>query len=150
MKQLGVAEGELCSVATAYFPKASSAKFQPHSSKFLDISDHYMLLMRTLEHFAALTAGTTVRVTDGRQVYNLDVLEVGAKQLAAGQRDDSRGKAVDLSYTEISLDFESPKDQQKPPRLGATAAASSAVAAEAKEEMPKDEQKPPRLRAKGE
>ena len=26
--------------------------------------------------------------------------------MAAGQRDDSRGKAVDLSYTEISLDFE--------------------------------------------
>ena len=27
-----------------------------------------MLLMRTLEHFAALTAGTTVRVTDGKRV----------------------------------------------------------------------------------
>lgn len=93
MSQLKLKEGDQCAVATSCFPTAVHAKFQPHSSDFLDVSDHYMLLMRTLENFAALTAGSTVRVTDGKRVYSLDVIEVKGKE---GARDDSNGRAVDL------------------------------------------------------
>ena len=94
MKQLNLKEGDQCAVATACFPSAVFAKFRPHSSDFLDVADHYSLLMRTLENFAALTAGSTVRVTDGKRVYSLDVIEVKGKE---GARDDSNGRAVDLS-----------------------------------------------------
>ena len=130
MKQLSLCEGDQCAVATACFPSAVFAKFQPHTSDFLDVvrhhllaarqtsaaalqpqrarvlplimcsgpseilrpiprvrpipprvqADHYSLLMRTLENFAALTAGSTVRVTDGRRVYSLDVIEVKGKE----------------------------------------------------------------------
>ena len=60
------------------FPKATFARFQPHSSSFLDITDHGMMLHNTLENFAALTAGSTVRVTDGKRTHLLDVLDVEA------------------------------------------------------------------------
>ena len=63
MKQLKLKEGDLCAVATCRsmftpepcslqpaacslslarcrFPKATFARFQPHSSSFLDITDH--------------------------------------------------------------------------------------------------------------
>ena len=69
-------------------------------------ADHYSLLMRTLENFAALTAGSAVRVTDGRRVYNLDVLEVRGKE---NQRDDSNGLAVDLGLCELAFDIVPPK-----------------------------------------
>ena len=42
MRQLGISEGGVCSVATAAFPKAQFAKFQPHKSEFLDVTDHYV------------------------------------------------------------------------------------------------------------
>lgn len=97
MAQLKLKEGEQCAVATACFPSAVYAKFRPHSSDFLDVADHHSLLMRTLENFAALTAGSTVRVTDGKRVYSLDVIEVQGKP---GSRDESNGKAVDLGDAE--------------------------------------------------
>ena len=56
--------------------KGTFAKFQPHKSEFLDIPDHGLMLTTTLENMAALTQGSTVRVTDGRRTYNLDVLEM--------------------------------------------------------------------------
>ena len=66
------------------FPKATFARFQPHSSSFLDITDHGMMLHNTLENFAALTAGSTVRVTDGKRTHLLDVLDVeGARHTLA-------------------------------------------------------------------
>lgn len=117
MKQLKLKEGDACAVALASFPSAVFAKFQPHSSDFLDIPDHYMMLMETLENFAALTEGCTIRVTDGKKVYPLDVLEVKGKALKGGERDDSRGRAIDLAWSEIAIDFEPPKDlvkKQKP------------------------------------
>lgn len=40
-----------------------------------------------------------VRVTDGRKVYNLDVLEVKGKE---GGRDDTNGRAVDLGLCELA------------------------------------------------
>lgn len=76
MKQLKLKEGDLCAVATCRFPKATFARFQPHCSSFLDITDHGMMLHSTLDNFAALTAGSTVRVTDGKRTHMLDVLDV--------------------------------------------------------------------------
>lgn len=63
MAQLNLKEGDTCAVATACYPSATFAKFQPHSSDFLDVPDHYSLLMATLENFAALTAGSMVRAS---------------------------------------------------------------------------------------
>ena len=114
MKQLDLAEGSLLSIATANFPSGTYASFQPHSSDFLDVPNHYYLLMKTLDHFAALTAGSTIRVTDGKRIYYLDVLEVRAKAGAAVARDESKGRAIDLTMVELSVDFQPPKDQQLP------------------------------------
>ena len=44
-------------------------KLQPHTSDFLDISDHYVVLTRTLENMGGLTQGAAVRVSDGRRAY---------------------------------------------------------------------------------
>ena len=57
MRQLKLKEGGTLSVATAQFPSGVFARFQPHSSDFLDVSNHYYLLLKTLDHFACLTAG---------------------------------------------------------------------------------------------
>ena len=112
MKQLRLKEGDLCSVATARYPRGESAKFRPHSSDFLDIPDHYIMLRATLDNFAALTQGSAIRVSDGRRTYMIDVVEVKGKPMPEGVRDDSRGKAIDLALSELILDFEPPKDQQ--------------------------------------
>ena len=58
-----------------------------------------MLLHQTLENFAALTAGSTVRVTDGKRTHYLDVLDVEGKPLPDGIEDDSRGRAVSRTLT---------------------------------------------------
>ncbi|KAL1527770.1 hypothetical protein AB1Y20_009155 [Prymnesium parvum] len=117
MAQLKLKEGEQCAVATACFPSAIFAKFRPHSSDFLDVTDHYSLLMRTLENFAALTAGSTVRVTDGKRIYSLDVIEVSGK---AGARDDSNGRAVDLGLCELAFELLPPKDTLKSKGIAST------------------------------
>ena len=132
MKQLGIKAGEPCAVATACFPKGTFAKFQPHKSEFLDIPDHGLMLTTTLENMAALTQGSTVRVTDGRRTYNLDVLEVKGKAMPPGVRDDSDGRAVDLVLAELVTDFEAAKDTLRKKKGGkAPAKAAAAAAADA-------------------
>jgi len=123
MRQLKLSDGDVCAVATAQFPSGTFARFQPHSSDFLDIVNHYYLLLKTLDHFAALTAGTTIRVTDGSKVHFLDVLEVKGK---SGAADASRGKAIDLTMVELEVDIRPPKDQEKADKAAAKAAAAAA------------------------
>eukprot|EP00967_Tisochrysis_lutea_P008617 scaffold10278_cov23-Tisochrysis_lutea.AAC.1 len=119
MSQLKLSEGDLLAVATAQFPSGTFARFQPHSSDFLDIANHYYLLLKTLDHFAALTAGSTIRVTDGSRVHFLDVLEVKGKE---GAPDASRGKAIDLTMVELTCDIRPPKDQEKAAKAKAAGA----------------------------
>lgn len=132
MKQLKLQEGDACAVATCRIPRATFARFQPHSSSFLDVTDHSMMLHSTLDNFAALTAGSTIRVTDGRRVHMLDVLDVTGRQLPAGQHDDSNGKAVDLTLAELSTDFAPAKDVvKKKPKARPAAAADADADADA-------------------
>ena len=117
MKQLGLKAGDSCAVATASFPDCAFVKFQPHSSDFLDISDHYVVLTRTLENMGGLTQGASIRVTDGKKTYALDVLEVRGKP-GPGVRDDSNGKGVAIGLMECPIEFAEPKDlvKKKPPK----------------------------------
>ena len=141
MKQLGIKAGEPCAVATACFPKGTFAKFQPHKSEFLDIPDHGLMLTTTLENMAALTQGSTVRVTDGRRTYNLDVLEVKGKAMPPGVRDDSDGRAVDLVLAELVTDFEAAKDTLRKKKGGkALAKAAAAAAADADADADDDDE----------
>jgi len=107
MRQLGIKEGDTCAVATAAFPACAYVKFQPHTSDFLDIGDHYSVLTRTLESFGGLTQGSAVRVTDGQRTYMLDVVEVRGKPCA---RDDSNGRGVSIGLLECPVEFAEPKD----------------------------------------
>ena len=125
MRQLKLQEGDACAVATCRIPRGTFARFQPHSSSFLDVTDHSMMLHSTLDNFAALTAGSTIRVTDGRRVHMLDVLDVTGKQLPPGQHDDSNGKAIDLTLAELSTDFAPAKDVVKKKRGKARPAAAA-------------------------
>lgn len=52
MRQLKLNEGDVVAVATAQFPSGVFARFQPHSSDFLDVANHYYLLLKTLDNFA--------------------------------------------------------------------------------------------------
>lgn len=111
MRQLKLKDGDMCAVATAQFPSGVFARFQPHSSDFLDISNYYYVLLQNLDHYAALTEGSTIRVLDGSRIHFLDVIEVRAKEGAAP--DASRGKAIDLRMVELTMEFSPPKDQEK-------------------------------------
>ena len=113
MHQLGLKPGDACAVATACFPNAAFVKFQPHTSAFLDVGDHNSMLTTTIENLGGRTQGAFVRVTDGRQTYNLDVLEVKGKAMPAGEYDDSRGKAVAIGIFECPVEFAEPKDMAK-------------------------------------
>jgi ubiquitin fusion degradation protein 1 len=138
MKQLGIKQGETCAVATACFPNCAFVKFQPHTSDFLDIGDHYTVLTRTMENMGGLTQGSYVRVSDGRRTYTLDVLEVRGKP--SQLHDDSNGMAVAIGTFECPVEFAEPKDlvkkkKKKPTAGGAEAndvADGVAAAAEAK------------------
>jgi len=107
MKQLGIKEGDICAVATAAFPACAFVKFQPHTSDFLDIADHYTVLTRTMENMGGLTQGSSIRVSDGKKTYTLDVLEVQGKLT---DRDDSNGKGVAIGLFECPVEFAEPKD----------------------------------------
>ena len=127
MRQLGLKAGEPCAVATACFPDCAFVKFQPHTSDFLDISDHYVVLTRTLENMGGLTMGASVRVSDGKRTYTLDVLEVRGKP-GSSVRDDSNGRAVAIGLMECPIEFAEPKDLIKPKKAGAAAGEAEAAA----------------------
>ena len=120
MKQLGIKAGEPCAVATACFPDCAFVKFQPHTSDFLDITDHYVVLTRTLEQMGGLTMGASIRVTDGKRTYLLDVLEVRGKS-TSNVRDDSNGRGVAIGLMECPIEFDEPKDLVKKKPKKATA-----------------------------
>jgi hypothetical protein len=115
MRQLKLKDGDMCAVATAQFPSGVFARFQPHSSDFLDISNYYYVLLQNLDHYAALTEGSTIRVLDGSRIHFLDVIEVRAKE---GAPDASKGKAIDLRMVELTMEFSPPKDQEKLAKAG--------------------------------
>lgn len=115
MRQLKLKDGDMCAVATAQFPSGVFARFQPHSSDFLDISNYYYVLLQNLDHYAALTEGSTIRVLDGSRIHFLDVVEVRAKE---GAPDASKGKAIDLRMVELTMEFSPPKDQEKLASVG--------------------------------
>ena len=121
MRQLGLKTGEPCAVATACFPDCAFVRFQPHESEFLDISDHYVVLTRTLENMGGLTQGASLRVTDGNRMYTLDVLEVKGKP-GSSIRDDSNGKAVAIGLMECPIEFAPPKDHMHEKKTNGKAA----------------------------
>ena len=67
--------GGLLQVESASLPVATFAKFQPHSSEFLDMTNPKAVLEARLRNFACLSKGDVIAIMYNNKIYELSVLE---------------------------------------------------------------------------
>lgn len=67
--------GGLLQVESASLPVATFAKFQPHSTEFLDMTNPKAVLEARLRNFACLSKGDVIAIMYNNKIYELSVLE---------------------------------------------------------------------------
>ena len=60
---------------SASLPVATFAKFQPHSTEFLDMTNPKAVLEARLRNFACLSTGDVIAIMYNNKIYELSVLE---------------------------------------------------------------------------
>ena len=98
MTMLELSEGDVLTLSNVSLPKGSYVKLQPHSSRFLDISNPRAVLERTLRGYSCLTAGDTISILYNDVVYGINVLETKPSD------------AVSVVETDVNVDFAPPLD----------------------------------------
>jgi len=81
--------------------KGELVTFQPHFTKFTELSNPRAVLERALRNFSCLTKGDTIYVTHDEMVFPIDVVKV---------QPDTSGRAISVVDTDLKVDFEEPKD----------------------------------------
>ena len=72
---LFIISGGLLQVESASLPVATFAKFQPHSTDFLDMTNPKAVLEARLRNFACLSTGDVIAIMYNNKIYELSVLE---------------------------------------------------------------------------
>jgi len=75
MNYLGVVDQSIVNFDRALLPKATYCKFQPQSSKFLDITSPKAVLENAFRRFACLTRGDIIAIQYNNQEYKFRVQE---------------------------------------------------------------------------
>lgn len=84
-------------------PKGEIVTFQPHFTKFTELSNPRAVLERALKNFACLTKGDTICITHGDMIFPIDVTAVAP---------DKSSHAISVLDTDLKVDFEEPQDYQ--------------------------------------
>ncbi|CAO1947347.1 unnamed protein product [Urochloa humidicola] len=75
MQKLLLQEGDLVSIKNANLPKGKYVKLQPHTTDYLDISNHKAILEKTLRNFSCLSTGDSIMVAYNSKKYYIDIVE---------------------------------------------------------------------------
>ncbi len=85
---------------SASLPVATFARFQPHSSDFLDLTNQKAVLESRLRNFACLSTGDTIVIHYNNKTYELSVLET------------KPANAVSVIECDLNVDFAPPVGYQ--------------------------------------
>lgn len=102
MQNLTLEEGGLLQVESASLPVATFAKFQPHSTEFLDMTNPKAVLEARLRNFACLSKGDVIAIMYNNKIYELSVLETKPSD------------AVSVIECDLNVDFAPPVGYQDP------------------------------------
>jgi len=108
MQNLTCEEGGFIEVESASLQVATFAKFQPHSTDFLDMTNPKAVLESRLRNFACLSTGDVIAIQYNEKVYEMSVLETKPAQ------------AVSVIECDLNVDFAPPVGYQEPGRSGAS------------------------------
>jgi hypothetical protein len=81
--------------------KGRLVKFQPHFTKFTELSNPKVVLERALRNYACLTKGDTIVIHYGDMPFPIDIIDVEPK---------NPKNAISVIDTDLNVDFEEPKD----------------------------------------
>lgn len=102
MKNLQLQYGNLVTLRSTTLPKGTFMKIQPHTMKFLAISDPKSALEAALRDFSCLTIGDTIMLTHDQKKYDIDIVET------------KPSGAISVIETDLEVDFATPLDYKEP------------------------------------
>jgi len=115
MQNLTCEEGGFIQVESASLPVATFAKFQPHSTDFLDMTNPKAVLEARLRNFACLSKDDVIAIQYNDKVYEMSVLET------------KPANAVSVIECDLNVDFAPPVGYQEPTRPVAGTSSSTSV-----------------------
>jgi len=113
MQNLTCEEGGFIQVESASLPVATFAKFQPHSTDFLDMTNPKAVLEARLRNFACLSKDDVIAIQYNDKVYEMSVLET------------KPANAVSVIECDLNVDFAPPVGYQEPTPVAGTSSSSS-------------------------
>ena len=102
MTQLGIKNEDKAFIKYNELPKGKLIQFQPHTSDFLNITDHKSVLEKCLVNFACLSIGDTIPIYHEGEVFYGDII------------DCKPSSAIGIINCDLEVDFKAPKDYKKP------------------------------------
>ncbi len=101
MQNLLLESGSIVDISNVTLPKGTFVKFQPHTTKFTQLTNPRAVLENALRNFSCLTKDQTIAIQHGDETFHLDVLEV------------KPGNAISIVETDVNVDFAPPKDYKE-------------------------------------
>ncbi|KAL2527024.1 F-box protein-like [Abeliophyllum distichum] len=108
MENLNLQQGELVMVESALLPAGKYMKLQPHSTRFIQLSNPKAVLGKNLSNFSCLSTGDTIMITHNDEKFFINILET------------KPGPAICLIGTDCEADFSPPldyKQHEKPEKV---------------------------------
>ncbi|CAI9766599.1 unnamed protein product [Fraxinus pennsylvanica] len=102
MENSNIQEGELVEVASVVLPTGNYMKLQPHTTKFIELSNPKPVLGNNLSSFSCLSKGDTIMITHNDQKFYINILEM------------KPGPAICLIGMDCEADFAAPLDCKEP------------------------------------
>jgi ubiquitin fusion degradation protein 1 len=101
MRMLEFKEEDFAFMKLVELKKGTLVKFQPHFTKFTELSNPGALLEKSMRNYACLTTGDTIYIHHGDMIYPIEITEV---------QPDEKEHAISVVDTDLEVDFDEPKD----------------------------------------
>ncbi|XP_022872932.1 ubiquitin fusion degradation protein 1 homolog [Olea europaea var. sylvestris] len=128
MENLNLQEEELVLVKSTLLPTGNFMKLQPHSTKFIQLSNPKAVLEKTLRSFSCLRTGNTIMVTHNDQKFYLNVLESKPGPAICLIEMDCKGRRLDGESVDGKV-ASNKTQENNAPTTGGSSSGSGAVSA---------------------
>ena len=99
MALLQIEDGRRVSLKSVGVQKGNFMKLQPHETDFIQLPNPKAILEREMKHYSVLSQGSSISIQHGGRDYIIDILETKPTEV------------ISCINTDISVDFEEPRDQ---------------------------------------
>ncbi|GAV87103.1 UFD1 domain-containing protein [Cephalotus follicularis] len=104
MENMNLEEGQIVIVKNVELEKGTYVKLQPHTKKFVELSNPKAILETQLRSFSCLTTGDTIMVMHNNKKYWIDIIET------------SPSSAISIIDTDCEVDFAPSLEYKEPER----------------------------------